>query len=104
MFINTVSSSTNGNNQEYYDSRTAPKKVVEEVISSLTEKEVNKIQSMVELYNKNQTVYCRISTINEDILGIPVKLLNNILTIKTSETLLLDIELSKVKSVEIIHF
>lgn len=104
MFINTVSSSTNGNNQEYYDSRTAPKKLVEEVISSLTEKEVNKIQSMVELYNKNQTVYCRISTINEDILGIPVKLLNNILTIKTSETLLLDIELSKVKSVEIIHF
>lgn len=104
MFINTVSSPTNGNNQEYFDSRTAPKKLVEEVISSLSEKEINKIQSMVELYNKNQTVYCRISTINNDILGIPVKLSNNILTIKTSEALLLDIELSKIKSVEIIHF
>ena len=68
------------------------------------EKEINKIQSMVELYNKNQTVYCRISTINNDILGIPVKLSNNILTIKTSESLLLDVELSKIKSVEIIHF
>ena len=104
MFINTVSSSTNGNNQEYFDSRTAPKKLVEEVISSLSEKEINKIQSMVELYNRNQKVYCRISTTSNEVLGIPVKLSNNILTIKTSEALLFDIEISKIKSVEMLHF
>ena len=104
MFINTVSCSAKGNNQEYFDSRTTQKKLVEEVYSSLSEKEINKLQSMVELYNKNQTVYCRIYTQSNEILGMPVKMFNNLLTIKTSEQLLLDIELSKIKSVEIIHF
>ncbi len=104
MFINTVSSSVNGNNQEYFDSRTCQVKLVEEVITSLNDKEISKIQSMVELYNKNQTVYCRITTNTGEILGIPVKMSDNLLTIKTSEALLLDVELSKIKSVEIIHF
>ena len=104
MFINTVSSSAKANNQEIFDSRTKTRNVVEEVITSLNEKEIRKIQNIVELYNKNQTVHCRISTLSNDILGIPVKMSDTFLTIKTSESLFLDIELSKIQSVEIVHF
>jgi len=104
MFINTTTSVNNSSWQEKYDSRFKPKTVVEEVISTLSDKEIKKIKSMVELYNRNQMVYCKLVLKDKEILGVPVMLKNNILTLKNSDSVLNDVNISTIKSIEIVHF
>ena len=104
MFINTCNSINNVSWQEKFDSRNHSKRLVEEVIGTLTEKEIKKLKSMIELYNRNQMVYCKIVLVDRDVLGVPVMLKNGVLTIKNSDSNLSDIQISKIKGIEILHF
>lgn len=104
MFIDTITSIKDSKRQEKFDSRVKVNKVVEEVMTTLDEKEIKKIKSIIDLYNRNQMVYCKVQTLNENILGVPVKLKDKVLTIKTNDSFFLDIEINKVLNIEIIHF
>lgn len=104
MFINTVTSVKDSFNQKEFDSRKSNNKIVEEVMTVLSEKEIKKLRSIVELYNRNQMVYCKVVVDDMEYLGIPIMLKNKILTVKTSDSVLCDIDINKIKSVEIVHF
>ena len=106
MFIDTITSIKDSKRQEKFDSRVKVNKVVEEVIGEGKWENlgVKKIKSIIDLYNRNQMVYCKVQTLNENILGVPVKLKDKVLTIKTNDSFFLDIEINKVLNIEIIHF
>ncbi len=104
MFINTKSIVSDGLVQNKFDSRENKRKFIEESVGTLSDKEIKKIKSMVELYNRNQMVYCKVILENDSIVGIPILCKNGILSIKKSDSSILEIKLTKIKAVEIVHF
>lgn len=106
MFINTVNTEIkNTNEQEIFDSRVDKKKKKNnENIDKTKSFEERKIKNIIEMYNNNKPILCNIITINEEIIGIPYKLLDNILYLKLSETEEKEINLDDILDVIIIRF
>lgn len=106
MFINTVNTEIkNTNEQEIFDSRVDKKKKKnEEDIDDSKSFEERKIKNIIDMYNKNKPILCNIITTNGEIIGIPYKMLDNVLYIKLTEKEEKEIILDDILDIIIIRF
>ena len=96
LFIDSVQTKTKAKNQTTFDSR-------EKIEDNQVFFNMKKLKNIIEMYNKNKPVVCRIITPNKEIEGIPFKLNNNTLYVLVDkETHTFD--LSKLQDIEIVRF
>lgn len=102
MFINSVSKINNVNEDKIFDSR---KKTVaeKEDINNLNIKELQKIYNMIKLYNNNKIVVCNIKTIDTEVECIPVKIEEDKIVVRKTDSTITNIDIKKILNVEIIH-
>lgn len=127
MFINTVNTQIeDSNDQKIYDSRmNTQKKVKENLANSNEEIEVSKplnsdyqnkeqikprfieerkLKNIIEMYHKDRPVLCNIISGELEIIGIPFKLDDSLLYIKTSEDQCENIMVDEITDIIIIRF
>ena len=102
MFINSVSKMNIDNEEKIYDSR---KKVInkKEDINNYNVKEIQKIYNMIKLHNNNKIVVCNIKTIDTEIECIPVKIEEDKIVVRKTDSTITDIDMKSIVNVEIVH-
>lgn len=105
MFINTVNTTINDNDeQKVFDSR-YPKKIKE--ISE--EKGINlleerKLTNIITMYNKGRPVNCKINTVKEVVEGIPFLREKDTISIKKVDDEVISVQIDEIISISIISF
>lgn len=104
MYINSITKTSGENGQSVFDSRKQTVyKEKEEKIKVIYTKELQKIENMIKLYNNNKVVVCKIFLEDEEIECVPVKIENNNLYIKRTDSSINNISMENIRKVEIIH-
>lgn len=102
MFINSVSKINKDNEEKIFDSR---KNVVKkkEDINDYNIKEIQKIYNMIKLYNNNKIVVCNIKTIDTEVECIPVKIEDDKIVVRKTDSTITNIDIKNILNVEIVH-
>jgi len=97
LFINSVTSDAEANNQQVYDTRNPPKQ-------SNSYRDLRKLNNIVEMYNKNRPVLCNLITKTVNLKATPFRIDPNYVYVKTFEGKEEKIDINSLEKIEILRF
>ena len=74
-----------------------------EDINNYNVKEIQKIYNMIKLHNNNKIVVCNIKTFDTEIECIPVKIEEDKIVVRKTDSTITDIDMKSIVNVEIVH-